>query len=142
MFYQTHTTNEETGEETTEETWAHVKDLQYIQIESPTNFEILALMDYDEEIIFTLDYSYEPVEFEEKIAKAFDKDAKLAVYIAIGFFVFVLFFLVCYCCCCGSNDTKNAANLEDALPPEIIGETDEEMNKPRTSEQDEDESND
>ena len=61
MFYETTALDAESSVETSTEHWSIVSDLQNFKIANPTSkFELIALMDYDEDLIFTMDFVLEP----------------------------------------------------------------------------------
>lgn len=94
-------------------------------------------MDYDEDIIFTIDYKLEPGTFNEENEPAedgssfaglgsgwggLDADARLSVIISIAFLVFAIFFLVVYYCCCAKKKPVDVATLENKVATESDAE--------------------
>ena len=94
-------------------------------------------MDYDEDIIFTLDYvltpgNYSPekeevIEPESKTKKtgwdSLGGDEKRATIIGIVFFVLIVFGLIAYCCCRSKEPEKDVANLKDHIPQDTNPES-------------------
>ena len=67
MFYQVTFVNEETGEEESTETWEYVTDLSQIELVNSNSdtFELITLMDYDEDIVLYVEYTLTPGNYEE-----------------------------------------------------------------------------
>ena len=93
-------------------------------ISNPTSdFKIFALMDYDEDVVFTLDYKLKPGNYVKPGSEStsLDSDAKIAIYVAVAFVVFILGFLSLYKLCHKpwyKKDTRSNKDIKDFLPSE------------------------